>query len=337
MIQIKKTPTIFAISLAASSFVTQAADSNGPNFYGKLYISMDLQKSEKKADTTNSEPSHWALNSRSSRIGIKQDIPLNDKITAFYKGEMSVEVDDGDKGGKSFGQRDIYVGIKGNLGAVQAGRFSTPFRKTEGKIELFSLLDGEIDEVLGAQSRVSNIIQYSTPTLANTVVSVSFQPNEEDGKEPLKNAYSASAVYNKDNLYAAIGLGKNILSEKITTDITPAQQSDRIQLAAKYQMGAASFGAIFHHAQDANDHSLKENAFVINSSYRINDYTLKAQYGLNKGKVTKNERSLAAVGVDYSLSKASFIGLNYIVVTDEQGSTKDITDKTLTFAYSLSF
>lgn len=47
--------------------------------------------------------------------------------------------------------------------------------------------------------------------------------------------------------------------------------------------------------------------------------------------------SLAAVGVDYSLSKASFIGLNYIAVTDEQGSTKDITDKTLTFAYSLSF
>src|SRR5690554_7022680 len=99
---------------------------------------MDLQKNDNAIDPSKDEPSHWALNSRSSRVGVQQDIPLNEDITAFYKLEVGVEVDDGDKSGQSFSQRDVYLGIKGDYGQLQAGRFSTPLRKTEGKIEAFN-------------------------------------------------------------------------------------------------------------------------------------------------------------------------------------------------------
>src|SRR5690554_8160224 len=143
---LKKAALPVAISLVALSgaLTAQAAEENenkGPEFYGMLYVSLDLQKSEAQG-----EPSHWALNSRNSRIGVKQDIALNDKLTAVYKIETGVEIDDGerDRDGKSFYQRDIYLGVKGDYGQIIGGRFNTPMRMAEGKIDPFNHLDGDI-------------------------------------------------------------------------------------------------------------------------------------------------------------------------------------------------
>src|SRR5690554_7263178 len=102
----KKATLPAAIGLIALSgaVTTQAQEAQtlAPEFYGMLYVSLDLQKSENTIDATQDEPSHWALNSRNSRIGVKQDIALNDKLTAVYKIETGVEIDDGDRNGKSF-------------------------------------------------------------------------------------------------------------------------------------------------------------------------------------------------------------------------------------------
>src|SRR5690554_7886957 len=317
---LKKAALPVAISLVALSgaLTAQAAEeeeNKGPEFYGMLYVSLDLQKSEAKG-----EPSHWALNSRNSRVGIKQDIKLNDGLTAVYKIETGVEIDDGNKtfnidnnpAQKSFYQRDIYLGVKGDYGQIIGGRFNTPMRMAEGQIDPFNHLDGDITAVLGGHVRVNNIVQYSSPKFANTVINVAFMPGEledldGDGADDnrIANAFSASALYNEGNLFASFAFDKNMPSGTRTEvgTRTPAtdntNRSDRVQLAAKYQMGAAAFGTIIQHAVDSDDSKLKENAFIVNGTYRISDYTLKAQYGLNKGDSTKNERSLAAVGVNY--------------------------------------
>src|SRR5690554_1263316 len=260
---LKKAALPVAISLVALSgaLTAQAAEENenkGPEFYGMLYVSLDLQKSEAQG-----EPSHWALNSRNSRIGVKQDIALNDKLTAVYKIETGVEIDDGDRGGKSFYQRDIYLGVKGDYGQIIGGRFNTPMRMAEGQIDPFNHLDGDITAVLGGHVRVNNIVQYSSPKFANTVINVAFMPGEledldGDGADDnrIANAFSASAVYNEGNLYAAFALDKNMPAQ-VTTD--GLNRSDRVQLAAKYQMGAAAFGTIIQHAKDSNNSDLKEN------------------------------------------------------------------------------
>lgn len=334
--------TSIGLTVLAAAFVVQAEESTekfDPKFYGKLYVTMDLQKNDNTIDPAKDKPSHWALNSRSSRVGVQQDIPLNEDIAAFYKIEVGVEVDDGDKNGQSFSQRDIYLGIKGDYGQVQAGRFSTPLRKTEGKIEAFNSIRGDIDAVLGAQSRVSNIVQYSSPKFADTVINVAFMPGENEvdslgvNQTRLANAYSASAVYGAGNLYAAFALGKN-LESKTATEVD--ERSDRIQLAAKYQLGNAAFGTIIQHAEDSNNSELKENAFIINTTYRIEAYTLKAQYGLNKGDSTHNKRTLAAVGVDYKLTDKAFVGLNYAALDVEEGANES-KETELSFGYSQAF
>lgn len=341
----KKATLPAAIGLIALSgaVTTQAQEAQtlAPEFYGMLYVSLDLQKSENTIDATKDEPSHWALNSRNSRIGVKQDIALNDKLTAVYKIETGVEIDDGDRNGKSFYQRDIYLGVKGDYGQIIGGRFNTPMRMAEGKIDPFNHLDGDITAVLGGHVRVNNIVQYSSPKFANTVINVAFMPGEledldGDGADDnrIANAFSASAVYNEGNLYAAFALDKNMPAQVTTDDLN---RSDRVQLAAKYQMGAAAFGTIIQHAVDSDDSKLKENAFIVNGTYRISDYTLKAQYGLNKGDSTKNERSLAAVGVNYHVAKNSIASVNYSIKDYELKNGNKAEDKTLTFAYNIKF
>lgn len=345
---LKKATLSAAIGLIALSgaLATHAEEATGPQFYGMLYVSLDLQKSEAKG-----EPSHWALNSRNSRVGIKQDIPLNESLTAVYKIESGVEIDDGDRGGKSFYQRDIYLGVKGDYGQIIGGRFNTPLRMSEGKIDPFNHLLGDIEAVLGGQVRVDNIVQYTSPTFANTVVNIAFMPGENKDLDNdtvndtrIANAFSASAVHNAGNLYAALAVDVN-MPAKVVTDIyeldannvIKPRRSDRVQLAAKYQMGAAAFGTIIQHAVDSDDSKLKENAFIVNGTYRINDYTLKAQYGLNKGDSTKNERSLAAVGVNYHVAKNSIASVNYAIVGNDPKATSKTEDKALTFAYNIKF
>ena len=271
------------VIILSGSLVTEAAEDKGPEFYGMFYLSMDLQKTENTNEPLKSEPSHWAMNSRGSRLGVRQEIPLNPDLTAIYKAEFGLEVDDGDKGGEVVTQRDIYLGVKGAYGQVVAGRFDTPLSDTEGKIDPFNYLLGDIAAVLGGLARVNNIVRYSTPTLANTVINIAFVPGENkdldnDGINDtrLANAYSASAVYSVGNLYAALGLDKN-MEAKTTTEII--DRSDRVQLAAKYQLGSATFGTIIQHAKDTNNSQLKETAFIVNTTYRIDAYTLKAQIG----------------------------------------------------------
>src|SRR5690554_956417 len=328
------------LTLSSVQAVQAAEEANeGPEFYGRFYVTMDFIKQENTIDPTKDEPSHWALNSRSSRLGVKQAIPINDDLTAIYKAEFGVEVDDGDKSGQTVSQRDIYLGVEGRFGQVRAGRFSTPLRKTEGKIEPFNLIKGDIKAVLGAQARVSNIVQYSAPKINNIAMHVAFMPGENeldsDGvhQTRLANAYSAAVVYGAGNLYAAFALDKN-LESKTATEVD--ERSDRVQLAAKYQLGNAAFGAIVQHAEDSNNSELKENAFIINTTYRIEAYTLKAQYGLNKGDSTSNKRTLAAVGVDYKLTDKAFVGLNYAALDIEKG-VNESKERELSFGYSQAF
>lgn len=332
----KKLPLALAVGVALSgaSVLAQADENKStPEFYGMLYVSID-----------NLPGDQWRLSSNNSRVGVKQAIPLQNGLEAIWKVEVGVKADDGDfdKDKKEhFIQRDIYLGLKGDFGQVVGGRFNTPLRRTEGKIDPFNHLHGDIDAVLGGQVRVSNIVEYSSPKIANTQLTAAFIPGEGedldgDGKPDtdLANSYSLSAVYDNDGLYAALGVDINGVS-KTTAD--GLNRSDRVQLATKYQFGAASVGAIVQHAKDSDNSKLKENAFIINSTYRIDDFLLKAQYGLNKGKKTKDELSVAAIGVDYILDKGSFITLDYAEQVDDPKNGKKETEKVVTLGFSQKF
>lgn len=319
-------------AVAASSLLTTqvaAEEASKPEFYGMLYLSLD-----------NLPGDQWRLKSNNSRVGVKQAIPLQNGLTAVWKVEVGVFIDE-ENNGDRFTHRDTYLGLKGAYGQIVGGRFDTPLRRSEGKVDAFNHLHGDISAVLGGQSRVSNQVEYSSPKFAHTQLIASFIPGERedldgDGTDDtdLANAYSIAAVYEHNNLYAALAADLNG-EAKTTSD--GLQRTDRIQLAAKYQLGQASIGGIIQHAKDSETSDLKENALILSTTYQLNEFLLKAQYGLNKGKDTNDELGLLALGVDYRLDPSSFVTLAYAERVDDEHLGAKEKEKVVTLGFNQRF
>ncbi|MEN9465216.1 MAG: hypothetical protein RL217_1397 [Pseudomonadota bacterium] len=345
------TPKILTLCIGAALTTmvhsVQADETTAPKFYGMFYLTLDHQDLESKAEKAN-----WALNSRSSRLGVMQDISLQNGLTALYKIEYGFDSDDGNSGTAadrfSFSARDVYAGVKGDFGQVIAGRlFNTPLRATEGKIDPFNFLQGDIAGVLGGQNSAENAVQYSTPTFNSTVATLAFMPGENkdidgDGKADrnIADAFSGSVVYSQGNLYAALAADLNMASGT-ATDV--GAHSNRVQLAGQYQLGATALGAIVQYAQDSDDSKLNEMAALASVTHQIQNYKLKAQAGFNKGDKTDFERMLYAVGVDYSLDKAAMVTVDYGAIDIDKAATAPATgkvtktDSVFTLGYQLKF
>lgn len=334
---VKKSLLATAISLGValpSLNLAQAGETKGPEFYGMFYLTLDYIDNDKTSDN------FWRLQSRNSRLGVQQEFVLANGLTSFYKAEFGVKIDDA----TGFTQRDVYLGIKGEYGAVKAGRFKTPLRTTEGKIDLFDHLDSDIAAVLGGQVRLNNVVQYSTPKLGDSVViNAAFIPGEnkdidDDNRDEnhLADAYSASAVYSSGNLYVAGGVDVNVAANKTHTDIQKDSGAHRVQLAVQYKIDDLTLGAIAQHAQDADNSKLKEDAFIVNAGYQIQATKLKLQYGLNQGYQSKTDLHLYALGADYSLDKSSFVTFD-VSATETINSGKSKLDQAFTVGFNQKF
>ncbi|MFP3442472.1 hypothetical protein R0K18_32545, partial [Pantoea sp. SIMBA_133] len=67
-----------------------------------------------------------------------------------------------------------------NLGALIAGKFDTPLKSAQGKVDQFNDLQADIKNIMAGENRTSNIVQYSSPRLFDAVgVSVAVIPGEE--------------------------------------------------------------------------------------------------------------------------------------------------------------
>ncbi|QQD22674.1 porin [Oceanospirillaceae bacterium ASx5O] len=337
--------TYLAALIGAAVLTTGNAHSAGadtkPVFYGTINLSLDNEDLEGAKSASEAGRDQWSLNSNNSRLGVKQDIQLDNGLTAVLKAEFRINVDDGkESDGKTFSQRDIYAGLKGEFGQVIAGRFNTPLRAAEGKLDPFNHLRGDIDTVLGGQNRVDNIVQYSSPAFANTVVHAAFIPGENsdtdgDGNNDtsIADAYSIAAVFDNKSIYAALALDINQAAGTTTDGLT---RSDRLQLAAGWNLGALKAGAIIQQAEDSDDSSKKDTAFILNGSYTLGKTTLKAQIGENKGDKTDNKRNLAAIGADYALDKKSYLYVAYSQLSADSGAA-EADDKTLQIGFNQSF
>lgn len=347
----KTAPKILTLLVGAAltSIVQQAIaeENTAPKFYGMFYLTLDHQDLESIAEKAN-----WALNSRSSRLGVMQDIPLQNGLTALYKIEYGFDSDDGNSGKPadkfSFSARDVYAGVKGEYGQIIAGRlFNTPLRATEGKIDPFNFLQGDIAGVLGGQNGADNAVQYSSPTFGSSTVNIAFMPGENkdtdgDGKADrnLADALSSSLVYSQGNLYAAVALDINMASG---TETDVGTQSHRVQLAGQYQLKATTFGAIAQYAQHSDDSKRNEIAAIANVTHQIAQYKLKAQVGLNQGDKSDLERTLYALGVDYTVNKSAMFTLDYAALDVDKAAVAPATGKTtstdsvFTLGYQLKF
>lgn len=265
--------TLISLLVVASLPLTALAD---PTIYGKASVAL---QSADENDTSNIE-----LVSNNSRIGLKGEEQVSEGLTAIYQLEYQTFVDDGGTS-RTFTQRNIFVGLKGDLGTVMAGKFDTPLKKAQGKVDLFSDLEGDMAFLLMGENRPSNIIQYSSPKVGpNMQANIAFIASET---EALDNGVSASTVYQDGPIYLALALD---------SDVLPG--TDQVRLVGQYSLGDFQLGALYETA----DNDLHDgDGFLVSALWKATDvWSLKAQWGDSDIKL-EDSQSLS-LGADYKLS-----------------------------------
>ena len=304
--------------LAASCVLPVQASDNKPSVYGRLNVSADKVKYDGaslviRGDAAASDD-EWQLSSNTSMIGVKgkMDMDFAD-LQLIYQAEFEIYLDDGkSSSGDTFSQRNVFAGLSHKrFGTLKAGRFDTPFKKAEGKIDQFGDLKADMDVLIGGQNRISNSIQYSTPAFAD-MVTVNIAAIEAEGADVdgdgqpdtgFADVLSSSVVLEYNWLYAAIAYENNQGARRSVDGImSGSERVDAMRAVFKATIAGFEGGVLLQQSKDAADNSkLRDDSTLVSAAYTIDRFKLKAQLGRSDGKVSEERGELAAIGLDVRL------------------------------------
>lgn len=351
----KRKVITLAIAAASTAYVGSAF-AEAPTFYGKANLSLQKIDEEHLGLTTQD---NWELLSNASRLGIKGSANINDKLKAIYKFEYEVFLDgeSSGSGGSNFKQRNSYVGLQGDFGAVIAGKHDTPTKLAQGKVDRFNDLKfGDIKNVMAGEQRENNIIIYSSPKIADSLIlSLAIMPGEENATsgnddDGIADHISASATYTMENISLAVATDQDV------------DNTDLFRLVGEYKGDNFKIGAIFQTAEESNnggmiglsgitkDYSalydiVEQDAYLVSGEYALDkDIVLKAQYGYSESTheigLTKADTDLTQIifGADYKLNKKSKV-FAYIsmIEADNNALVNDSENSTFGVGYELKF
>ena len=306
-------PLLIASLLPAAAFADVTV-------YGKANVSI---QSAEEADEDQLE-----VVSNASRIGVKGSEEINSDLKAIYQFEYQTEVDDGAGGNPSqtFTQRNIFVGLQGSVGTIIAGKFDTPTKTAQEKIDLFNDLEGDINYVVNGETRANNVVQYTTPAawgaFAVNVAAVAAESATSD------DGTAISLTYTTPSLYLAIA-GEQDVS---------FQETDIVRLVGRYTIGAFQLGALYEQASDDTDEDV--DGFVVSAKFNATDkFALKAQYGNSSldDDFSDADKDQLSVGFDYSLSKNTTLFGYYTQEKFEEDSVESQDDQWIGVGIDLKF
>ncbi len=322
------------LALAVGSLVAApsiALADTGPTVYGKVNVSYE--------NVDDGSEDQWELRSNSSRVGVKGALDLDlENIQAIYQAEFQISVDEGDNGGETFSQRNIFGGFKhANLGTLIAGKFDTPFKKSQGEIDQFGDLGGDINNIAGGSERASNIIQYSTPKLADALVfNIAMIPGEgddeyEERRDGAADGFSTSLVFENEMFYGSVGY-----DSEVETNLYDFNDDDllvdAIHAAAKVSIQNFEVGALFQQSENSESQAggldYEDTTYIVNGAVKVDRWKFKAQYGLTDVDTTDDELTLMAIGADYKVASNSKLFAYYSNVEADESTTLGSLDDT---------
>ncbi|WP_105104069.1 porin [Microbulbifer pacificus] len=291
--------TAITLALAAALPIPSFAQSDVFTFYGKANASF---QSNDEGEGTQTD-----IKSNASRLGVKGELPLDSGIKGIYKMEYEVDIDG--EADETFSQRNIYAGLEGGFGQVIGGKFDTPLKEAQNRVDLFNDLEGDIKSLITrSDNRESNNLQYTTPSLAGFKASAAYISNKDaeifDGEGNLidtrDNGTSVSLAYDNNGVYLAYAFDQDVEANDWNVN----------RLVAQYSLGNLQLGALYEEQEKA-DRS-KQDGWMTSVAYKINNWTAKAQYG--QSDIIKTDGETFSLGLDYKLSSAAKVFTFY---TDE--------------------
>lgn len=318
------------------------AQTNTPTVYGRINVSLEKIDSDGASNSIRREAlsniDQWELNSNASRIGVKGFLDIEGThIMAIYQIEYEINVDDGNRGDTAFSQRNTFAGLQGSFGEVRYGKFDTPLKSIEGRVDQFNDLRADFDVLIGGQNRVNNIIQYSSPILANSIIftgaliaaeglDVDQNGNADTG---ITDSISFSATYKNKSFYAALAYDQDQMARR---SIDGIQRGDLFRLVSSWETGPIQLGILLQQTNDnLKSSDRQDTSFLISGSYRFGKFKYKAQFGASHGNTNDEDATLTAIGVDYLLTSKvilytywSNLNLDSVNSINNANSTNDV-------------
>ena len=313
--------TAVASSIMLANFVMADTD-----VYGKINLSLNSVQAEENGDDTLDS---IEVVSHASRLGFKGDIDITDNLKALAKIEYQVAADgdlfDLDKDGVNdspFKARNVYVGVEGNWGQAIAGRKDTPYKTLGKKADQFNdYFLGDIGSLVTGEERVSNMIQYKTPTMAGVTVAIMGVAGEESGIDETSTGGNKNDKNGIDGFSGVVDYKLATFSVGLGLD-SDIDGLDGVRLAADWKIAGFKFGALVQKSEESDSNAAQsdQTGVVVSASYKLENWIFKAQYGMSetdKGFDKDYEGSLATIGADYKLSKTTKV-YGYLSQLDEK-------------------
>ena len=271
-----------------------------PTVYGKLWISVESQ------DTLSGTEVDMVSNA--SRLGVKGSMDFGEGLEAIYQAEYEIDPVDGtadEKNGRTFKQRNSFIGIKGSYGTLFLGTHDTALKKSQSKIDLFNDLAGDIKNILQGENRMSDFIGYTTPTLGDGF-SATFNAikGTEEEDNSIGDSTSVSLNYKTKSFYAAIAFDSEL------------KGYDTTRISFQVPLNRTQLGFIYQDTKEPSS-GLDEDGYVLSLSQKIEEKgVFKIQLAESDMKMGSGKQT--SIGYDYKLSEKAKA---FIFYTDLSGDS----------------
>lgn len=273
------------IAVALLSSLSLSAFAANVDIYGKANLS--LQSSDE------GEGSFSEVKSNASRIGLKGTHDLGDGLTVIYQAEFQVDLDGDSEKGDSITDRNQYVGLAGSFGEVLLGKNDTMLKQSQGKVDLFSDLNGDIKNLWKGENRLGDTVSYKSPKVNNFQLGVTYIAEDSiDAEDGVSVAvFYGDAKLKKSKMFASIAMD----SEVNGYDVKRATVQGKVS--------GVVLGAMVQ-TQEKIDGSAEMNGFMVSAKYQMDKVTFKGQYQAANFK-DGDDKSGITLGADYALAKST--------------------------------
>ncbi|MEW6990049.1 porin [Colwelliaceae bacterium 6441] len=292
--------TIAATLLTAFSVSSFATD---VEIYGKANVS--VQSSDE------GEGSFTEVKSNASRIGFQGTHELSQGLSVVFKAEFQIDLDGDSSKGDSITDRNQYVGLKGNFGEVLLGKNDTVLKQSQGKVDLFSDLNGDIKHLWKGENRMADTITYKSKKFNGFQLGVTYVAEDSvEGDDATSIAiFYGDKSLKKSKVFASLAMDSDMKGYDVT----------RATIQGK--LVGFTLGAMVQ-TQENVATGQEMDGFLASAKYSIDSWTLKAQVqtaDFDGG----DDKSGVTVGADYKLAKSTKLYTFFSSFDMDSGADED--------------
>jgi predicted porin len=240
------------------------------------------------------------LKSNASRLGFKGTHSLNEDLEVVYKAEFEVDMD-GD--GDVFKARNQYIGLRGMFGEVLLGKNDTMLKQSQGKVDLFSDLNGDIKTLWAGENRLGDSITYKSPKFQSFQLGLTYITEDEI---EASDAFSMALFYGdkklkKSTLYASVAYDSEVKGK--SGDGAVKGNFDILRATVSTKLAGVTLGLMLQNQEDVAN-GAEMNGVMASAKYSIDNLTFKGQLQTADYE-DSDSRSGITAGIDYKLAKST--------------------------------